>query len=493
MATRPLTNAEALPVLEPIALEQSDALALRRLRAVASWTRGALVLDAAMLLAATLAAQLGSGDAGIVRVAPVWLVAYGAIVPLALYLRGMYSWHVRLQVLDDVRTVVATTAFASMALLTLRILLPGDVDDLAAQSLRLWAFSAVYVAAGRVALDWAELKARREGELARPTLIVGAGRIGRLTARRLLSHPEFGLRPIGFLDKEPLDEDGLPVPVLGASWDLERIVEQHGIEHVVVTFSTAPSEVLLREVKRFEELGVGVSLVPRLFESVTERLTVEHIGGLPLLSVRKADPKGWQFALKHALDRMIAAMVLVAAAPLLLLLSVGTLFSTGRPIFFRQPRIGRDRRRFQMLKFRSMRAPAEPVVLPDLPADTAPGGVEGDDRRTRFGTFLRRTSLDELPQLLNVLRGEMSLIGPRPERPDFVQLFERNVHRYGDRHRVKSGITGWAQVHGLRGQTSLSDRVEWDNYYIENWSLWLDFKILLMTVLAVRRYFAQAE
>ena len=132
-------------------------------------------------------------------------------------------------------------------------------------------------------------------------------------------------------------------------------------------------------------------------------------------------------------------------------------------------------------------------MLPDLPADTAPGGIEGDDRRTGFGTFLRRTSLDELPQLLNVLRGEMSLIGPRPERPDFVRLFERNVHRYGDRHRVKSGITGWAQIHGLRGRTSLSDRVEWDNYYIENWSLWLDVKILLMTVWAVRRYFSQAE
>jgi lipopolysaccharide/colanic/teichoic acid biosynthesis glycosyltransferase len=140
-----------------------------------------------------------------------------------------------------------------------------------------------------------------------------------------------------------------------------------------------------------------------------------------------------------------------------------------------------------------MRSASEPVILPDLPADTAPGGIEGDDRRTRFGAALRRTSLDELPQLVNVLMGEMSLIGPRPERPDFVSLFERNVPRYNDRHRVKSGITGWAQVHGLRGKTSLSDRVEWDNYYIENWSLWLDIKILLMTVLAVRRYFAQAE
>ena len=129
----------------------------------------------------------------------------------------------------------------------------------------------------------------------------------------------------------------------------------------------------------------------------------------------------------------------------------------------------------------------------DLPPDTAPGGVEGDDRRTPFGTLLRKTSLDELPQLLNVLKGDMSLIGPRPERPDFARLFEDNVYRYGDRHRVKSGITGWAQVHGLRGKTSLSDRVEWDNYYIENWSLWLDVKILLMTVWAVLSHFALAE
>jgi len=149
-------------------------------------------------------------------------------------------------VLDDVRTVLTTTALAAMIVLTLRILLPGDVDDLASQSLRLWAFSAVYLAAGRVAIDWAQLKARRDGELARPTLIVGAGRVGRLTARRLLEHPEFGLRPVGFIDKEPLEEPGLPVPVLGASWDLERLIEEHDIEHVVVTFSTAPSEVLLR-------------------------------------------------------------------------------------------------------------------------------------------------------------------------------------------------------------------------------------------------------
>jgi exopolysaccharide biosynthesis polyprenyl glycosylphosphotransferase len=491
MATRPLTDAE-VPVLEPIGVEP-EPLALRRVRAAGTWARGAFALDAAMLLAAAVAAELGAQGAGIVRTSPVWLVVYAALVLLLLQLRGLYSWHVRLQALDDVRAVVTATGLAAMGLLTLRLILPGDVGDLAGQSIRLWAFSAVYLGAGRIALDWAHIKARRQGETAKPTLIVGAGRVGRLTARRLLEHPEFGLQPVGFLDKEPLDEPGLPVPVLGASWDLERVVQQHGIEHAVVTFSTAPSEVLLREVKRCEELGVGVSLVPRLFESVTERLSVEHIGGLPLLSARRPDPRGWQFVLKYTADRVVAALILFAAAPLLFVLALGTRLSVGRPIFFRQPRVGLDGCRFEMLKFRSMRAADEPVVLPDLPADTAPGGVEGDDRRTGFGTFLRRTSLDELPQLLNVLKGDMSLIGPRPERPDFVELFERNVHRYGDRHRVKSGITGWAQVNGLRGKTSLSDRVEWDNFYIENWSLWLDFKILVLTIWAVRRYFALAE
>jgi exopolysaccharide biosynthesis polyprenyl glycosylphosphotransferase len=491
MATRSLTNAE-VPVLESIAVEP-DRLALRRVRAAGSWARGAFVLDAAMLFAAALAAELGARAAGIVGTAPVWLVVYAALVLLLIRLRGLYSWHVRLQALDDLRAVVTATGLAAMGLVTMRLILPGNVGDLAGQSIRLWAFSAVYLGAGRIALDWAQVKARRQGETAKPTLIVGAGRVGHLTARRLLEHPEFGLQPVGFLDKEPLEERGLPVPVLGASWDLERVVEQHGIEQVVVTFSTAPSEVLLRQVKRCDELGVSVSLVPRLFESVTERLSVEHIGGLPLVSASRHDPKGWHFALKYILDRIAAGLILLVSAPLLLLLALGTVISVGRPIFFRQPRVGLDGRRFEMLKFRSMRAADEPVVLPDLPHDTAPGGVERDDRRTRLGTFLRRTSLDELPQLLNVLKGDMSLIGPRPERPDFVELFERNVHRYGDRHRVKSGITGWAQVNGLRGKTSLSDRVEWDNYYIENWSLWLDFKILLMTIWAVRRYFALAE
>src|SRR6478672_1781158 len=485
-------NAEPLPALETLELKGARELALRR-PSLGSWARGALALDVVLLLAAALMSQLGSNGAGIVDMPDAYLLVYAGLAVLFLRMRGMYSWQLRLSMLDSARNVVVATVLASMALVSLRILLPGNVDDLAPQSLRLLAFSGVYLVAGRVALDWAHIRARRGRETARPTLVVGAGQVGALTARRLLEHPEFGLQPVGFLDKEPLDEASLPLPVLGASWDLEHLIEQHGIQHVVITFSTAPSEVLLREVERCEELGVSVSLVPRLFEHVTERLTVDHLGGLPLLSAQRADPKGLQFAFKYTLDRIVAGLLLLVLLPLFGLLALGTLLSVGRPIFFRQPRFGLDGREFEMLKFRSMRAAAEQLEVPDLPLDTAPGGVEGDDRRTAFGTLLRRTSLDELPQLLNVLKGDMSLIGPRPERPDFARLFVDNVYRYGDRHRVKSGITGWAQVHGLRGKTSLTDRVEWDNYYIENWSLWLDVKILLMTLWAVLSYFALAE
>jgi len=252
--------------------------------------------------------------------------------------------------------------------------------------------------------------------------------------------------------------------------------------------------VLLRMVRRCEELGVNVAFIPRLFEKVTAKLTVDYLGGLPLVVARAPNPRGVQFAIKYAADRLLAAVLLTFAAPFMLVAAIGVRVKLGRPIFFRQVRVGRDGRQFEMLKFRTMWEDDQLEAAGyDLPADTAPGGVEGVDRRTPFGAFLRRTSIDELPQLLNVLKGDMSLIGPRPERSEFVGLFEQSVYRYGDRHRVKSGITGWSQVNGLRGKTSLADRVEWDNYYIENWSLWLDVKILLLTVVSVLRFSRQVE
>jgi exopolysaccharide biosynthesis polyprenyl glycosylphosphotransferase len=482
----------AVPQLIEVKSRERAEHADGRTRAATSWARTALALDVAMLAAASAAAEFGARAAGVGPMPLMWLVVFPLAVLVGMYARSMYDWQIRLQSLDDVRSVLAITALAAMAVLSLRVIV-GDTGQLSAQTLRLWGFAAFYVAAGRVALSWSQSRARRHGETAKPTLIVGAGRIGRLTARRLLEHPEFGLRPVGFLDKEPRTDPDAKLPVLGASWDLERVIAAHSVEHVVISFSTAPNEVLLGAIKRCEELGVDVSLVPRLFEQVTGRLSVEHIGGLPLLTTQRADPKGWQFAVKYILDRAVAAVLLALVLPLLLVIAVLVRLSVGSPLFFRQRRVGLDGREFEMLKFRSMRDGEHIAPVSELPTDTAPGGVEGDDRRTRVGALLRRTSLDELPQLLNVLRGEMSLVGPRPERPEFVRMFERDVYRYDERHRVKSGITGWSQVNGLRGKTSLSDRVEWDNYYIENWSLWLDVKILLRTLLAVPQAFSQSE
>jgi exopolysaccharide biosynthesis polyprenyl glycosylphosphotransferase len=240
-------------------------------------------------------------------------------------------------------------------------------------------------------------------------------------------------------------------------------------------------------VRQSDELGLAVSLVPRLFESINVRMGLEHIGGMPLFRLHAVRPSGWQFAVKYAIDRVVAALMTLVLLPVFAVLVVAVRLSSPGPIFFRQRRVGRDGRPFDLLKFRSMRPPPAgadtgPVALAP---GTAPGGVEGEDRRTAIGKLMRRTSLDELPQLFNVLKGDMSVVGPRPERPEFVELFEQSINRYVDRHRVKAGITGWAQVHGLRGKTSLADRIEWDNYYIENWSLWLDLKILIMTIAAV--------
>ena len=439
---------------------------------------------ACLALAAVLATDRSSVDRGDL----VWTAAFSVLVLLLLSSHGLYQPRLDPRLLDTLRSVVTLTTVAIALVVTLRVFL-GDPENTAARVAPLWILAITLLASGRVSLTLAERRrARTRGE---PTLIVGAGKVGHEVAERLLARKELGLRPVGFLDKQPLaTETGASVelPVLGASWDLDDIVAKHGIRNVVLTFSTAPSEVFVRVMDRCEQLGVRTMFVPRFFEKTTERLVVDRLGSLPLISSCAANPRGLQFRVKHLLDRAVAALLIVILSPLLAGLALAVLMTSGRPILYRQERIGRDRRRFHMLKFRTMRAGPEcptPSVAPLVESCTAPGGVEGVDRRTRLGIFMRRRSLDEVPQLFNVLRGEMSFVGPRPERPEYVQAFARTVHRYDERHRVKSGVSGWSQVNGLRGKTSVADRAEWDNFYIENWSLWFDFKILLYTVRAV--------
>jgi exopolysaccharide biosynthesis polyprenyl glycosylphosphotransferase len=459
------------------------------------WLALAPVADALVLTFAVIVERLGGRAVGADNLSVAWVVGFPAITIALLAAGGLYRDRLRLQLLDDLRTIAGATAIASMATIALPVLIGAETAGLPAQGVRLWLFATVYLTASRGGIISSVMASRRHGA-AVPTLIVGAGSVGRLIAKRLAEHREIGLNPIGFLDKEPrAADDGQPtLPVLGASWDLVDVVETYGVEHVVFTFSTAPHEVMLRMVDECTQRGIRVTLVPRLFERIPRDMSVDYLGGIPLLSIRPSSPTSWRVRMKYVLDRMSGGILLVLLAPLMLVLALAVRLSLGRPILFRQVRVGRDGRTFEMLKFRTMRESSD---LGDSAAptrtDVAPGGVEGADRRTRVGTFLRRSSLDELPQLLNVLSGDMSLVGPRPERPEFVDLFREHVRRYDDRHRMKSGITGWSQVNGLRGRTSLSDRVEWDNWYIENWSPWLDVKILSRTLVAVFRNAATVE
>ena len=446
-------------------------------------TRGLCLVatDALMLI-------LGVGAAGAQDEWLIWLLPPLVIAVFASW--GLYRDRIAARLVDGVGQLIAGTALPAIALIAGAALLSPS-SDAASVVARAWLFGTLCVVAGRLVLAWAQRRARAGRLISVPTLIVGAGQIGSHVERRLTSQPQLGLLPVGYLDSDPPPADMVPdrqAPVLGGPDDLGDAVERTGAKHVVLGFSTAPDRLLIPLVRECEVRGLRVSIVPRLFESVNVRLALDHLGGLPLFGLHSIDPKGWQFAVKHAFDFVGAAALMVVLSPLLLGLALAVRLSSPGPIFFRQWRIGRDGRRFQILKYRSMRLDEEPAAggvdtdMVVLPADIGPGGVEGVDRRTRIGTFMRRTSLDELPQLINVVKGEMSLIGPRPERPEFVALFGSRIERYGDRHRVRSGVTGWAQVNGLRGNTSLRDRVEWDNHYIENWSLSLDFKILILTI-----------
>jgi len=427
--------------------------------------------------------------------APAVRVPLLALPPLAmlfLYLRGLYRTRLRALVLDGLIPIVSAVSFATMAAVTLGLLANGRAPD-QRDAVRAWFFALVAVSAGRIVLYVAQRWARAHRLVGKPVLILGAGLVGSQMARRLEAHPEYGLVPVGFLDSDPrtiAEVGGRDMPVLGTVENLDEVVHESGVRHLIVAFSSVADGRVSQLVQHCQELGVEVSVVPRMFDTINNRVGYDTVGGLPLMSFTTVNPKGWQFALKHACDRVMAVTLLVVLAPLMLVTALAVKLTSSGPVLFRQRRVGRDGRPFDLYKFRSMRIPSPressgAKSMAFLARDTAPGGVEGEDRRTPVGRVLRRCSLDELPQLINVLRGEMSMIGPRPERPEFVELFNDDVTRYGDRHRVKAGITGWAQVHGLRGQTSLAERVEWDNYYIANWSLGLDVKILALTMVAL--------
>lgn len=305
-------------------------------------------------------------------------------------------------------------------------------------------------------------------------LIVGSGRTGRNLAKLIEKNRWTGLEPIGFVDA-PGKLEPLGLPRLGEIGQLPEIIGSHNIDHVFVALPLARYGELPRVYQVLAGLLVEVQIVPDLPQLAGMRIRHLEIDEVPLLSLRENPHYGWRRSAKRGMDLALSAAALVALSPLMLLLALLIKLTSRGPVLYRQARAGLEGRSFGMLKFRSMY----------LDAETATGPVwatRGDQRCTPLGRVMRRWSLDELPQLFNVLAGDMSLVGPRPERGVFVEKFRRQLPSYCQRHQVKSGITGWAQVNGWRGNTSLRRRLECDLYYISNWSLGLDLKILWMTL-----------
>jgi Undecaprenyl-phosphate glucose phosphotransferase len=264
------------------------------------------------------------------------------------------------------------------------------------------------------------------------------------------------------------------VRILGSLDELSRLVGREAVDEVIIALPNANSEDLLNVIAHCDRSTISIKVLPDQFQIMAGQLSVGELSGLPLLNLRDVALRGWKLTLKRAIDLVGSAIGLVLLSPLMFLIAILIKLDSPGPALYTQERMGLDGKRFYLFKFRTMRADAEAH---------GPGWTRPDDpRRTRLGAFLRRTNLDELPQLINVLLGDMSLVGPRPERPIYVEEFRKRIPRYMERHREKAGITGWAQVNGLRGDTSIEERTKYDLWYIENWSVWLDIKIILMTI-----------
>ena len=361
----------------------------------------------------------------------------------------------------------------------------------------------VFLCLGRVVARRILARVLRRGMRRTRVLLVGNNPMRERLLRTLADLPGLALEPVGWLrvaDEDdpgpgvdvaapaaaPLDAVGQPgratsssplppLPCLGDTAAIEDVVKEHRVDRVILTLRFDQLPLISTLAADLGHRNTDVQWVPDLFALHTSKLRLRETAGIPFISVREVALSAADRIVKRTFDVVLSALALLVLAPVLAALAAGVRLGSRGPVFYRQARVGRDGREFDMLKFRTMRTDAEAASGPVWT-------TENDPRVTRLGAVLRRWSLDELPQFWNVLRGDMSLVGPRPERRVFVEQFAERMPRYFERHRVKAGLTGWAQVNGLRGNTSIEDRTLYDLHYVENWSVWLDLRILLMTV-----------
>jgi len=395
--------------------------------------------------------------------------------PIVFYFYGLYHVRRHRSRVEEGLAVLVATGLATLLLTALATLYRGFSYSRLVLAIFFFA-DVLFVFAGRTAIRRYLEEAWRHGFGVRQVLVVGAGRLGRALVDKLAEHPEAGLRVVGLCDDDA-DKRGTTyrgTPVLGSTGDAARLAEEYRVDTVFLALPLEAHRTMLAVLKEVGRTVPDVRVVPDLLQHITFRAGVEDFDGLPVVHLTSVPLSGWMSLVKRSVDIGISSVSLFLLSPLFAAIAVAIRLEGSGPIFYRQRRMGLDGRSFDILKFRSM--------VPGAEDESGPTWASVDDpRRTRRGRFLRRWSLDELPQLYNVLRGEMSLVGPRPERPEFVREFKEKFPQYMLRHRVRAGMTGWAQVHGWRGNTSVTKRIEYDLYYIENWSLSLDIKILWMT------------
>lgn len=429
------------------------------------------------------------------RVLPYKEVLTGMLMGLPLLLlfmkiSGLYETQSRVKTLDSFPRIVSAANAYVLALMIALFLLDTS-DGYRGYVLVLWLCNIFFLFIGRVFLQAGYKVAGKTDVLERNTLLVGAGQVGKSLACKLARHPEFGLRPIGFIDDTPLQERFVEpeiseLRILGGVSDITEILDTYNVENVIVGFTRNSHESLLDLISQCNNAGVECSVLPRLFEIITDEVPVREIGGISMVAVNKKGLSGPNLVLKALEDYILTTIGLLVAWPLLLAIAIAIKLDSRGPVFYKQTRIGRYGRPFSFYKFRSMVVNADEMQA-DLVCQTQGEGdwrcwkMQDDPRVTRVGKFIRKFSLDELPQVFNVLLGDMSLVGPRPHIVQEVDQYEE-WHRL--RLNVKPGITGLWQVNG-RSDVPFDEMVKYDLYYIESWSLWLDIKTILRTISAV--------
>jgi exopolysaccharide biosynthesis polyprenyl glycosylphosphotransferase len=409
---------------------------------------------------------------------PTMVLHVGTIVTI-FYISRLYHQGRAVSRIDLARniltavTIGSVLAYGSVAIIFNNTIF--DIDYPRTMFFYVWFFSCLFAVLGREAHQSAVRFMREHGYERVNLMILGTGKVAREIAKKIKAQPELGYNIVGVVNiRDDRKGNMLGVPIVGSYPELPLLIDAYGVEQVIIALQDVQRQEMVELINLCQRGRVDIKIYPDMFAYMAGDLNVDDLGGTPLLTVRDIALRGWKLSLKRALDIVGSGVGLVLLSPWMLLTAFLVRLESPGSVFYTQERMGLDGRPFQMIKFRSMRQDAE---------STGPGWtVENDPRRTRTGTFMRKTNWDEIPQLINVILGEMSLVGPRPERPVYVQQFRESIPRYMERHREKAGMTGWAQVNGLRGDTSITERTAYDLWYVENWSLWLDIKIIIRTV-----------